>query len=101
MKRKYKLTGFARLFIFLLFFLPVLYVGVSMYHGEKPLEKIEALFQGKEKKTKPTISKEIFGVKDEGDYKQELKGKNNEIELLKKKVEKLERELKKFKDHSH
>jgi len=100
MKKKYKLTGCARLFIFLLVFLPIVYVGVSFYHGENPLAKIEGIFSS-ENGDKPIISKERFGVKDAENLKDELNDKNSEIKDLKDKIENLEQELEKLKSQSH
>ncbi len=100
MKKKYKLTGCARLVIFLLIFLPIVYIGVSIYHGNNPLEKIENLFSSSDQK-EPIISKERFGVKDAEDLKNELDGKNDQIEELKNQIKKLERELEKLKAQSH
>lgn len=39
-----KLTGFSRLVIFLLIFLPLAYFGASYYNGEDPVAKLKSLF---------------------------------------------------------
>ena len=36
-----KLTGFSRLLIFLLIFVPIAYVGASYFNGEDPIENIK------------------------------------------------------------
>lgn len=36
-----KLTGFSRLLIFLLFFVPIAYVGASYFNGEDPIANIK------------------------------------------------------------
>ena len=41
-----KLTGFSRLLIFLLIFLPLAYFGASYYNGEDPIGQIKELFGG-------------------------------------------------------
>ena len=46
MRKKYKLTGFARFLIFMLFFAPVSYIGVSYYQGENGIDKFLDLFKG-------------------------------------------------------
>ncbi len=33
-QRKYKITGFARFFLFMVFFIPIAYFGLSMAKGE-------------------------------------------------------------------
>lgn len=38
-----KLTGFSRLLLFLLIFLPLAYFGASYYNGEDPIAKIKDL----------------------------------------------------------
>ena len=39
-----KLTGFSRLLLFLLIFLPLAYIGASYYNGEDPIGKIKSWF---------------------------------------------------------
>ena len=41
---KTKLTGFSRLMLFLLIFLPLAYFGASYYNGEDPIAKIKGFF---------------------------------------------------------
>ena len=43
MRRKYKMTGCARFFFFLLFFVPVVLIGVSYYNGNNPVQQIKDL----------------------------------------------------------
>ncbi len=43
MSRKYKVTGFARLFVFMLFLLPAAYFGASYYNGEDGLQNLKNL----------------------------------------------------------
>ena len=40
MKRKYKLTGCARFLIFMLIFIPAVWVGVTIYQGGNPLDTV-------------------------------------------------------------
>lgn len=47
-KRKYKLTGFARFFIVMLFLAPIAYIAASYINGEDGLANITELFKGKE-----------------------------------------------------
>lgn len=41
---KTKLTAFSRLLLFLIFFLPTTYFGVSYYNGEDPVANIKKVF---------------------------------------------------------
>ena len=43
MRRKYKMTGCARFFFFLLFFVPIVLIGVSYYNGNNPVQQIKDL----------------------------------------------------------
>lgn len=43
MRRKYKMTGCARFFIFLLIFAPIVLIGVSLYNGHNPVEQVKDL----------------------------------------------------------
>ena len=88
MRKKYKLTGFARFLIFMLFFAPLSYIGVSYYQGEDGLEKIKNLFnslkteQADVTPETPTVtSDEIIQVQAQ------------EIEILKKRIAELEARL--------
>ena len=41
-----RLTGFSRLLIFLIIFLPLAYFGASYYNGEDPVARIKSMFGG-------------------------------------------------------
>ena len=41
-----RLTGFSRLLIFLIIFLPLAYFGASYYNGEDPIARIKSMFGG-------------------------------------------------------
>lgn len=51
MPRKYKITGFARLFIFMLFLLPGAYFGASYYNGEDALQNLKNLVGWEQEQT--------------------------------------------------
>ncbi|NNF36737.1 MAG: hypothetical protein HKN68_21730 [Saprospiraceae bacterium] len=88
MRKKYKLTGFARFFIFMLFFAPVSYIGVSYYQGENGLEKVKDFFnslrteQADVSPDTPSMSSDEI-----------IKMQAQEIELLKQRIEELESRL--------
>ena len=77
MRKKYKLTGFSRLLIFLIFFTPLAYIGASYYNGEDGIAKIKALFEQNEG----------------GTIQSQIDAKNLEIENLTKKIESLKRDV--------
>jgi len=50
-----KLTGFSRLLIFLLLFIPIAYVGASYYNGEDPVANIKG-YLGMEETSQPAAT---------------------------------------------
>jgi hypothetical protein len=86
MKQRYRLTGFARFVIFMLFFVPFAYVGLTLTGGESALaEKIKGL---KDKIMTP--KKEIVVESSDKDCDEIIKLKEKEIELLRARIKKLE-----------
>ena len=81
MRKKYKLTAFARLFIFMIFFAPLAYIGASYYNGEDGIAKIKALFSNQ---SSLTIQEQI-DIK-----KAEIDDLTKQIESLKRDVDQLE-----------
>ena len=81
MKNKYKITGFSRLLIFMIFFAPLAYIGASYYNGEDGIAKIKSLF---EKNEGVTVQEQI------DTKKIEIKELSSKIESLKKDIEVLE-----------
>ncbi len=99
MRRKYKMTGCARFFIFLLIFTPLVLVGVSLYNGDNPIEKvkellgIEATAQSSDQSTAsfPDSDSASEGVSSENILKGTIKSQKTAIEELQKKVNDLEK----------
>jgi cell division protein FtsB len=81
MKHKYKITGFSRLLIFMIFFAPLAYIGASYYNGEDGIAKIKSLF---EKNEGGTVQEQI------DTKKIELEQLNRKVESLKKDIDQLE-----------
>lgn len=77
MKNKYKITGFARLLIFLLLFAPIAYIGASYYQGEDGIENIKSIFRGISTENKATM----------------ISNKKKEIKILEEKLNVSKREL--------
>jgi len=81
MKNKYKITGFARLLIFLILFTPIAYIGASYYQGEDGIEKIKSIFNGISKNDTATrISKKEREIKK---LEEQLQVLNQELAALK------------------
>ena len=81
MRQKYKLTPFARILIFLIFFTPIAYISASYYNGEDGIANIKALF---EQNGGSTIQEQI-------DIKQaEVDDLTKKIETLKQDINRLE-----------
>jgi hypothetical protein len=77
-QRKYKVTGFARFVLFMLFFIPIAYFGLSMAKGEHPssfVERVKAKIQGI-KNFKPSLKQ------DDDDIYKQLISKEEEIQKL-------------------
>lgn len=95
MKQKYKLTGFARLVIFLIFFLPIAYFGTKIYKGEMTFADISDFVQDKvesvSKDEIPTKTPETSYEIPETDCETLLKERDREIKLLKRRIATLEK----------
>ena len=94
MKQRYKLTGFARLVIFLIFFLPIAYIGTKLYKGEMTVydiqEYVESKLEGKEN-TENNSSETYTPPSSADDCETQLKTKEREIQLLKRRIATLEK----------
>ena len=86
MKNKYKITGFARLLIFMLFFAPIAYIGASYYQGEEGIAKIKSLFDRNTNDNNDTIEMRI------SKKKKEIKNLEIQLEASQKDLNRLENE---------
>jgi len=75
MNKKYKATGCARLFIFMLIFAPLAYLSAAYFQGENGIENI----------------KEMLNLEQPADQK--IKAKTAEITALRAKIELLKEEI--------
>lgn len=80
MKKKYKLTGFARLFIFMIFFLPITFTAANYIKGENPLDMIKKKIEGIKSNTPNSSPFEASAYEEK-------------ITTLEKQIDKLETEL--------
>lgn len=90
MKKKYKLTGCARFFIFMIIFVPIVWAGVSIYEGNNPLEPIQRLFNSE---SNSSNANEETSINEIDILKQDLKIKEARIEALEKEVKNLKNQL--------
>jgi hypothetical protein len=87
MRKKYKLTVFARFIIFMAVFTPVAFMGISYYQGEDGLQKIKDIvnidrFRGTNEAALPKVSESNI-----------IELKDKEIQLLKEEIKILEQKL--------
>ncbi len=88
MAGKFKITGIGRLFIFLLLFAPIAYIGANFINGENGFDKIKNIFGGPDK-METNVSDADLNTRNEGIIK-DLRKENAQ---LKRKVRDLEAEL--------
>ncbi len=89
MRKKYKMTGFARFMIFMLFFAPVSYIGVSYYQGEDGIQKIKDLFTSFKSEQADYTTPDTPAMSSD----EIIKMQAQEIEILKNRIEELETRL--------
>lgn len=98
------MTGCARLLIFLVFFLPVVYIGVSYYQGDDPISQIKGIFSADGNSDtdtkKPYITRDRYGINDD-EVQTKLKSKDREIDVLKDQIKDLEKEIQELKQQAH
>lgn len=91
MTKKYKMTGCAKFFIFIILAIPLSWIAASYYNGSDPFEKlknIEIFNKASIKNNSNTAT--IDDYTDKKAYKKELELRDLEIKHLKQKIEKLE-----------
>jgi hypothetical protein len=88
MSKNYKMTGFAKFFIFLLLATPLSFIGASYYNGQDPFETIKKWEIFKKKNT-DEIKTDVTAL-DEKSVVKELEIKELEIKQLNEKIIKLE-----------
>ncbi len=85
MKTKYKFTGFAKFFFFMIFFLPGSYLGLSLYKGEITMNELADKFN-----YKFTINTDKEEDPSERNCSEIIQLKDKEIQLLKERIQLLE-----------
>ena len=92
MPKKYKMTGCAKFFIFLILAGPISYIAASYYNGSDPFENLRNIEIFNKKDTPDNDDTKTINapVKNESTLKKELELKDEEINFMRKKIEKLE-----------
>lgn len=86
-RRRFKLTGFSRFLIFMLFFVPIAYIGISYYQGEDGLQKAKEVVTN-------LSQKKVFDNNETKEVKPQ-EGKidlDDQIQILRTRIEQLEKE---------
>ena len=102
MRRKYKITGCARFFFFLLIFTPLVLIGVSVYNGHNPIDQVKEFLniESTDKPAEKTIEtstsadKGSSAISNEGILKSTIETQKTTIEELRNEVDGLEKQLK-------
>ena len=98
MPPKYKVTGCARFFFFLIIFIPAVFFGAAYLRGENGVQIIKDFYHsivgGGEKAKAEAKAEDTYKVED---LKEELKKAEDEIESLKKEIETKDKEIEKLK----
>lgn len=78
-KSRYKITGFARFMLFMLFFIPLGYAGFTLYEGGSPKDSLRDL-----KTSLQNFKKKIKGEQptEEDTFRLQLQQKDEEIQQL-------------------
>ena len=92
MKPKYKVTGCARFFVFLIIFLPIVFFGAAFLRGENGVQIIKDFWgnlTGKE-----TTEIRVDDRRDTADQSDRIKQLENELKEAKERIKELEDQLK-------
>lgn len=98
---KYKVTGCARFFIFLIIFVPAVFFGAAFLRGENGVQIIKdfyhSVFGGSSTSTKANDAGKAEDTYNIEDLKEELRKANEEIASLKKEIQAKDKEIEKLK----
>lgn len=97
MRPKYKVTGCARFFVFLIIFVPIVYFGAAWLRGEDGMQKLKDFYNGivgKKDAADSNSDRDTYRIED---LKQELDEAREEIRDLKAKLREKEQEIKDLK----
>lgn len=94
---KYKVTGCARFFVFLVIFIPAVFFGAAFIRGENGVQIIKdtyhKYFGGENTEAKEKAEEKIEETKNVETVQEELRKANEEIEALKLEIKKKDKEI--------
>ena len=97
MRPKYKVTGCARFFVFLVLFIPAVFFGAAFIRGENGMQIIKDFyhkyFGGEHKETKAKDEAKDKETYDVEAVTEELRKAKEEIKALKEEIEKKDKEI--------
>ena len=92
---KYKVTGCARFFVFLVLFVPGVFFGAAYFRGENGVKIIKDFYHsivgGR------SVAKEAEEAKDQAKEEAKTEAKDKEIDRLKREIEEKDKEIEKLK----
>jgi len=96
---KYKVTGCARFFVFLILFVPAVFFGAAYFRGENGVQIIKDFYHSivggtSDKAKAEDKAKDTYGIKE---LNEKLEAKDIEIEKLKEELEAKDKEIDKLK----
>jgi cell division protein FtsB len=99
MRPKYKTTGCARFFLFLILFVPAVFFGAAYFRGENGVQILKDFYHSivggsSSSSSESNGSGDIYDVKD---LQKQLKESREEIRKLRKEIEEKEQEIEKLK----
>lgn len=95
-KTKYKLTGCARFFIFMVIFVPAVVIGVSYYQGTNPVQMVKGLIgmDGSTTKTEqPANDRPNRNKSETKELQKEIDALQDELKIKDQIIENLEKRL--------
>ena len=100
---KYKVTGCARFFVFLVLFVPAVFFGAAYFRGENGVQIIKDFYHSIVGGGDKGVERQKGGTAEEAkdqateEAKAEAKAKDKEIDRLKREIEEKDKEIEKLK----
>ena len=88
-RKRMRLTGFARFFLFLIIVIPATYFGVTYYKGEDGLQNLKDWFQSQANPATEVPTE----IEDEADLEEEIEKMRDELKAQKDKLKEMEGEV--------
>lgn len=98
---KYKVTGCARFFVFLVLFVPAVFFGAAYFRGENGVKIIKDFYHsivgGRSVAKEAEGAEEAEEAKDQAKEEAKTEAKDKEIDRLKREIEEKDKEIEKLK----